>query len=252
MEIIDELIQKHENTFQEDSLRDFTDAYLQKSFADADNKESSFHGKEGRVNLRSTLSDILQAGTDTTSITMSWAMVYLTNYPDIQRKIQEELDQVVGRSRAPQWSDKQNLPYTEAALHELQRRANIVPIGVARRTRKDCYLRGHFIPADTNVFPVLGAVLHDPKIFPNPKEFNPERFLVNGKFEASPYVLAFGSGKRRCLGETLARIELFRFFTGILHRFTIEKRPGATNSDDPSPGSAAMPDSFEVRFLPRD
>ena len=252
LSVIDDFISKHESTYQEDNLRDFTDAYLQKSYAAASDPTSSFHGKEGKVNLRSTLADILQAGTDTTSITMSWAMVYLTNYPHIQKKLQEELDCVIGRGRVPTWNDKQNLPYTEACLHELQRRANIIPNGVARKTRKDCYLRGHFIPADTNVFPMLGAVLHNPKIFPSPKEFKPERFLVDGKFEASPYVIPFGSGKRRCLGETLARIELFRFFTGIFHRFNVEKRPGDINSDDPSNGSFAMPDSFEVRFIPRD
>ena len=178
-------------------------------------------------------------------------MVYMANYPHIQKKVQEELDSVVGRGRMPEWGDKPNLPYTEAALHELQRRGNIIPNGVARRTRKDGYLRGQVIPADTNILPMLGAVLHDPKLFPNPKEFKPERFLVNGKFEASPYVIPFGSGKRRCLGETLARIELFRFFTGIVHRFTIEKRPGDVIPDDPSNGSAAMPDSFEVKFTPR-
>ena len=58
---------------------------------------------------------------------MSWAMVFMVNHPQVQQKVQAELDRVVGRGRVPNWADKQDLPYTEATLHELQRKANILP-----------------------------------------------------------------------------------------------------------------------------
>ena len=251
LDIIDEVIQKHKETYQEDDIRDFTDAYLQKMDEAAKDTYSSFSGREGNLNLRNVLADLLRAGTDSTSVTISWSFLYMTNYPDVQKKVQDELDSVIGRGRLPEWSDRGNLPYTQATLLEVQRRANIVPNGVPRRARKDCHLGGFFIPADTIVFAELGSVMLSPKLFPEPKKFKPERFLVDGKFQASPYVIPFGSGKRRCIGETMSIVELFRFFTGILHQFHVEKRPEAVNPDAPGSGVLAMPDSFDLRFIPR-
>ena len=251
--VTQDIIKKHEDTYQEENLRDFTDAFLKKRYENASDPSSSFHGKYGLMNQQGILNDLIQAGTDTTSITTNWAVLYMALNPDIQKKVQKELDDVVGRGRLPCWDDRTSTPYTEAVIHEVQRCGNIVPNGVPHAAAADVRLKGYFIPKGTQVFPLLGAVLKNPKLFPDPEKFDPDRYITEeGKFEPDPNVIPFGVGKRRCLGETLARIELYRFFTGLVHRFNIEKRPGDVIDPEPPAGGVSMPKPYEVRFVSRE
>ncbi len=250
--IVSRVVKNHEDSYQEDNLRDFTDSYLKHRQDNTANSTSSFYGKDGLLNQRAVLNDLMQAGTDTTSITLTWALLFMVENPEIQKKVQEELDDVVGRSRLPCWADRTSTPYTEAALHEVQRCGDIVPNGVGHMTREDTNLAGYFIPKGTQVVPFLSAVLTDPEHFPEPEKFDPTRYITkDGSFEPSPHVIPFGVGKRRCLGETLARMELYRFFTGVLHRFTVEKKPGLEIPMQKELGQASMPARFEVKFTAR-
>ena len=95
--------------------RDFTDSMLIEISKTTD-KSSSFYGESGIENLRNTLFDLFLAGSETTSTTLTWAALYMVRYPHIQKKVQEELDQVVGQNRRPSIKDKPNLPYTEVSL----------------------------------------------------------------------------------------------------------------------------------------
>ena len=88
----------------------------------------------GFDNLKVTLFDLFLAGSETTSTSLTWAALYMVRYPEIQGKVQEELDKVVGVNRSPSMTDKPNLPFTEAVLMEIQRHANIVPLGVQHFT----------------------------------------------------------------------------------------------------------------------
>ena len=109
--------------------RDFTDSMLIEISKTTD-KSSSFYGESGIENLRNTLFDLFLAGSETTSTTPTWAALYMVRYPEIQTRVQEELDQVVGGDRLPSMKDRAGLPYTEAVIMEIQRHANIVPMGV--------------------------------------------------------------------------------------------------------------------------
>ena len=120
---------------------------------------SSFHGHLGKENLANTLSDLFQAGSETTSTTLTWAMLFMARYPSVQEKVQEELDNVVGRGRSPGLRDKQDLPYTEAVLMEIQRYANIVPQGVFHCSKRDITVNGLTIPAGTMVAPLFVELL---------------------------------------------------------------------------------------------
>ncbi len=113
---------------------------------------------------------------------------------------------------------------------------------------------GYVIPKDTTVFSNLMAVQQNPEDFPNPSTFRPERFLdADGKFQQHPNMVPFGVGKRRCLGETLARIELFLFFTGLLHRFKIDKlNPEQILEIDPVPGVVLTPKPYQIRMSLRE
>jgi len=191
-------------------------------------------------------------GTDTTSITLNWALLFAVKYPEMQRRIQEELDEACGRSRHPLWCDRQRTPFSEAFLHEAQRLGDVVPNGVVRATNASVQLSGFAIPPRATVMPLLTTVMKDPYLFADPLNFKPERFLDDeGVFTSGPHVLAFGVGKRRCLGEMLARIELYLFFTGLLHHFTVEPMPGEDLLESTLPGSVAQPPKFLVKFTAR-
>ena len=92
--------------------RDFTDSMLIEIEKTTD-KSSSFYGEGGVENLRNTLFDLFIAGSETTSSTLTWAALYMVRYPQVQKKVQAELDRVVGQNRPPSLKDKPNLPYTE-------------------------------------------------------------------------------------------------------------------------------------------
>ncbi len=253
-DVLYEAISDHEESYQEDSMRDFIDYFLKEiKEKSASQEESSFKGKDGRGNLISTLIDFFVAGSETTSTTLNWGMLFMIKNPDIQQKVREELDNVTGRGRLPVWADRLETPYTEAVIQEIQRCANILPLSVFHGTATDTHLGGYFIPKNTAVFPNIGHVMRDPKNFPNPEKFDPTRHLTaDGKFHPHPMVIPFGLGKRRCLGENLAKMSLYLFFTGLLSSFIMTKE----NENDhlttkALPGIVESPQMYNLRFLPR-
>ncbi len=135
---------------------------------------------------------------------MAWCMFYMIEYPEIQLKVQEELDKITGGQRLPQLDDRQKTPYTEAVIHECQRMANVVALFFHASSPSGGSLGdGKFvIPPNTTVACNFGAVLMDPEHFTNPEKFKPERYLDSkGQFQQHPKVVSFGIGKRRCIGK---------------------------------------------------
>uniref|UniRef100_H9H5W2 Uncharacterized protein n=1 Tax=Monodelphis domestica TaxID=13616 RepID=H9H5W2_MONDO len=101
-------------------------------------------------NLVSCTLDLFLAGTETTSTTLRWALLYMALCPEIQGKIQAEIDRVVGQSRLPTMADRENMPYTNAAVHEIQRMGNIVPFNVPRMSTVDTTVAGYHVPKVNN------------------------------------------------------------------------------------------------------
>ena len=93
------------------------------------NVNDPHYANTGELNLMNVLFDLFLAGADTTSITLDWAMLYMILNPDVQAKVREELDQNIGSKKA-KMSEKIKTPYTEATIHEIQRKANILPLSV--------------------------------------------------------------------------------------------------------------------------
>lgn len=118
-------------------------------------------------------------------------------------------------------------------MAEIQRFCNLVPLNVVHRVTRDVTIKGYLIPKDTPITHHIGTVLKDERYFPEPEKFKPERFLdKTGKFVQPQELMPFVVGKRSCLGEGLARLELFLFLGNLFNHFEV-----SFNSLDPQCGS---------------
>ncbi|XP_055020463.1 cytochrome P450 2J2-like isoform X2 [Boleophthalmus pectinirostris] len=215
-------IDKHRETHDPSNPRDYIDCFLSE-IAEKKDKEAGFDLK----NLCISAMDLFVAGTETTTTTLTWALLFMTYHPHIQEKVQAEIDAVVGSSRLPSLQDRDDLHYTNAVIHEVQRMGNIIPLNVLHMTTKDTTLENYTIPKGVMVVGCLDSVLNDSTMWETPDTFNPGHFLdENGKFRKREAFLPFSIGKRVCLGEQLARMELFLFFSGLLQRFTFSAPKG--------------------------
>merc|ERR1719445_974738 len=240
---------KHKQSLDVNDLRDYTDMALMEIEKTTDSK-SSFYGQFGLDNLKVTLFDLFVAGSETTSTTLTWAALYMVRYPEVQRKVQEELDRVVGQNRHPSVRDRPNLPYTEAVLMEIQRYANIVPNGVNHVSDRDFSVNGITIPAFTLIQPLMAELLKG-EYWGDGTTFRPERFLdAEGQLRRDDHLIPFSIGKRQCLGETLAKVELFLFFTNLVHQFHfLPEVEGELPSEDYAPGVTILPKSFSAKLV---
>ncbi|XP_005504637.2 cytochrome P450 2K4 [Columba livia] len=225
---LQKLFQEHRKEFNENNLTGFVDAFLMKQQQESKKPHTMFDN--GNL-LFSTL-DLFAAGTETTSTTVRWGLLLMMKYPEIQRKIQEEMNHVIEPGELPKLEDRKKMPYTDAVIHEIQRFANLVPMSVSRSTPADVNFRGYVIPKGTEIIPLLTSALKDELHWKTPDQFNPSHFLdANGNFVRREAFIPFSIGRRACAGEGLAKMELFLFFTGLLRRFVFQPAPGVDKSD---------------------
>jgi len=203
--------------------------------------------------LLASMFDLFAAGTETTSTTTLWFMVFMVENPDVMKKVQDEIDNNVGRDRMLLNSDRPLLPYTEAMILEVQRCANLVPLALPHRAREDMTIDGYTIPKDTVLIPNLFSMHQDPRWWTEPEKFDPTRFLdANMKVIKPDGFAPFSLGKRACLGEALAKMELFLIFANMLRCFTLKVPPGKTVSSQNYLSSLVNgPRPFELIFVPR-
>uniref|UniRef100_A0A8C6L447 Cytochrome P450 2K1-like n=1 Tax=Nothobranchius furzeri TaxID=105023 RepID=A0A8C6L447_NOTFU len=220
------MFRRLKETLNPQMCRGIVDAFLvrKQHLEESGVKNSHFHNE----NLLMTITNLFTAGTETTSTTLRWALLLMAKYPKTQDQIQEEVKRVVG-DRQVQVADRKFLPFTEAVIHETQRLVSILPASLPHRTNKDFYFHGYFIKKGTTVYPLLTSVLHDPTEWEKPHTFHPAHFLdKEGKFVKRDAFMPFSAGRRICLGESLARMELFIFFTTLLQRFRFTPPPGVS------------------------
>ncbi|XP_059390290.1 cytochrome P450 2M1-like isoform X1 [Carassius carassius] len=238
------------NTLDPSCPQDFIEAFVLKMKEEKDNPDTEYNFG----NLVSIVWNMFSAGTETTSSTIRYALLLMMKHPDIQERVQREIDEVVGQDRWLSVEDRLNLPYTDAVIHEIQRYMDLAPIAVPHKMMCDTEYNGYIIPKGVMVFPLLSSVLIDPKLWKNPTCFDPENFLdADGRFQKNDAFVVFGMGKRACLGEALARIELFIFFTFLLQNFifkaTVPPEELDTTPTDCSFGR--IPRTYECYAIPR-
>ncbi|XP_075043070.1 cytochrome P450 2A4-like isoform X1 [Mixophyes fleayi] len=218
-DVVKESIRTHQETLDPACPRDFMDCFLIRMKQEEKNFETSFD----MANLKSTIFDMFLGGAESTSVTVNFGFLILIKYPELQDKLHEEIDQVIGQIRQPSVEDRNKMPYMNALLHEIQRYSDVFPMGIVRSTTRDVPFHGYCIPKGTDVLPVLTTVLRDPSQFESPGDFNIKHFLdESGKFKKNNGFLPFSAGKRSCVAESLVRLQLFIFFTVILQKFTMK------------------------------
>ncbi|XP_040613077.1 cytochrome P450 2J3 isoform X1 [Mesocricetus auratus] len=244
---ISDIIDNHRKDWDPDEPRDFIDAFLKEMTKYPDKTTTSFNEESL---ICSTL-DLFLAGTETTSTTLRWALLYMALYPEVQEKVQAEIDRVIGQEKQPSLADRDSMPYTNAVVHEVQRMGNIIPLNVPRKVVVDTTLAGFHLPKGSILHTNLTSLHMDPKEWATPDIFNPEHFLENGQFKKRESFLPFSIGKRACIGEQLARSELFIFFTALVQNFTFKPPANEKLSLKFRVGITISPVSHRLCAVPR-
>ncbi|XP_028577806.2 cytochrome P450 2K1-like isoform X1 [Podarcis muralis] len=241
---------QHLRDLDKNDQRSLIDSFLLKQQEEKDKPNGYFHNE----NLKAVVGNLFAAGMETTAITLRWGLLLMMKYPEIQNKVQEEIAKVVGSSQ-PRIEHRTKMPYVDAVIHEIQRFSDIIPTNLSRATTVDVTLKGYFIPKGTHIVPLLTSVLHDESQWEKPYQFYPEHFLDSeGKFIKKDAFMPFSAGRRACLGENLAKMELFLFFTSLLQRFTFQLPPGTSEDDldlTPAVGFTTPPMPHQLCALPR-
>ncbi|XP_022087530.1 cytochrome P450 2J3-like isoform X3 [Acanthaster planci] len=224
-----QIIQDHQSSYDENDLRDIIDMRI----ADIKEKEQQGSGVGTGPGLTEEIwlgiLDLFGAGTDTTSSTLLWLISFVLKYPEVQEKIQQEIYEVVGSDRQPSCEDRPSMPYTNAVINEVQRMRPAGVFTLPYVTTEEFELRGYTIPKGIGVIINLWAMMNDPKVWDRPEEFIPRRFLSKDgkKMIQHEAFVPFSTGRRSCLGEGLAKTEVFLFATNLFQRFTFKLPPGA-------------------------
>lgn len=205
-------------------------------------------------NLLNVCMDFFLAGMETTTTTLRWSTLFLAHNLDVQKKIRDEILSVIGREGKPTSSHKQRMPYTNAAIQEIQRRANILPSNVIHRTVRDTSVGANKIPADTLVLGEIHQILAHCPVYKEGHKFLPERFLMEDGItpnkEAVDHLCPFSVGKRQCAGEALARVELFVGVVTMLQNYEIEPVKGRALDLEPIYGGVHVPKQQPLRLFP--
>ncbi|KAL3725088.1 hypothetical protein ACJRO7_030148 [Eucalyptus globulus] len=181
--------------------------------------------------IKATVVNIIVAGSDTTSLNLTWVLSLLLNHKHVLKRAQEEIDLKVGKDRWVQDSDIGSLLYLQAIVKETLRLYPPGPLSIPHEARVDCIVRGYLIPKGTRVFVNIWKLHRDPQVWSDPEKFLPERFLTNHSgvdalgqhFEFIP----FGSGRRICPGATFALRATHLTLARLLQGFDL-----ATSSDE--------------------
>ncbi|KAJ8341447.1 hypothetical protein SKAU_G00337380 [Synaphobranchus kaupii] len=240
--IKDNVIQ-HRETYNPEVTRDMSDAII-RVIDKADNATGLT-----KAHTEGTVADLIGAGLDTVSTALHWMLLLLVKYPHIQTKLQEQIDKVVGRDRLPSTEDKSSLAYLDAFIYETMRFTTFVPFTIPHSTTSDVTIDGVHIPRDTVVFINQWSVNHDPQKWKDPHVFNPSRFLnENGILDKdlTSSVMIFSMGKRRCIGDQIAKAEIFLYSAILLHQCSFENSPTQDLTMDCSYGLTLRPLSFTI------
>uniref|UniRef100_A0A8C1VXH5 Uncharacterized protein n=1 Tax=Cyprinus carpio TaxID=7962 RepID=A0A8C1VXH5_CYPCA len=211
------VVDEHKKSRVTGEPRDLIDCYLEELEKRADQR-TTFDDSQ----MATLLFDLFGAGTDTTSNTLHTLTLYLMTHTHIQEQCQREIDEVLGDREHVTFEDRNAMPYVQAVIHEGQRVGDIAPLSMFHTATTNTQLRGYNIPKGTIIIPYLSSALRERSQWKFPHEFNPQNFLNDkGDFVKPDAFMPFSAGSRVCLGENLARMELFLILVTVLRRFRL-------------------------------
>lgn len=202
--------------------------------------------------------DLINTSILTTKSVMSGFIFLLLHFPHIQEKIQAEIDNAVGQARHPELTDRENMPFVRACILECLRYQSHLPLTAAHYNTEKVDIFGYTIPPKTIIFGNLFACHHDEKLWEEPWEYKPERFLTqDGQLIPRTHqnmrnLIAFGVGERRCVGEDMALDRVFLYTTHILQKFSFVVPNGSVlKSHDPREMEAESPVILPPKYMCR-
>ncbi|KAH6880527.1 cytochrome P450 [Thelonectria olida] len=202
---------------------------------------------------------VYAAGQDTTWSTLVVFVLNMTLHPDVQEKAQRIIDEVIGRDRLPTFEDRPKLQYIDYIVQETLRWCPVSPVGVPHKSLQDDVYDGYFIPAGSVVYANARAMTRDERVYSDPEDFNPDRYIPigqGGKGEPLPNG-QFGFGRRVCVGKHLAEASVWIVIAAMLSTMKIEKARNAEGKEitpkvEVTNGLTSHPKQFPCRIGPRD
>ncbi|XP_025032531.1 cytochrome P450 2J6-like [Python bivittatus] len=242
-------IRKHLEAGDQEKGQDFIHFYLAEIEKTKNQPEPPYDEK----NMVQSIFDLFLGGTETSSVTLYWALLYMVLYPDIQDKVQKEMDTVLTPGQSLCYEDRKKLPYTNAVVHEIQRFSNVIAVGMPRYCIRDTMIQQFLIRKGSTIYPNMASALYDPNEWETPLWFNPNHFLdKDGNFTCREAFIPFSLGHRACLGDNLAKTEVFLFFGNLLQTFKFQLADGSKDVTlEPVWGGTLQPHYFEICAIPR-
>ena len=226
------IVNDHRKQYDTSKVSDYVDVYLAE-LENAKNNNTAEENLTTDMSMYQTIAQLFTAGSETTVTTLRWSLLFMTTYPDIQSKVKQEIDSVVGRNRLPLTTD--SLPFTEATIMEVQRFVTIAPLGVPHIAAEDTTLQGYTIPKGTIITSNIWGIHHDPKVWEDPEQFRPERFLDSKGNVCRPQeYMPFSIGKSYCMNyNTTDRSKYFHdlillYYNSLSYRKLIMTSPSTT------------------------
>ncbi|KAK6175046.1 hypothetical protein SNE40_013587 [Patella caerulea] len=248
--IVDPVIKHNIDNYDPDNCNSFIALYLKEMYARRDAGEETTLDVE---NLEHIVTEILAAGTEATTSTLRWLLLFMATNPEVQAKCYQDVQRHVGNGRKPVLTDHDNLIYVQAVITETSRLAAVIPLGAPRSVTEDMWYKGYRLPRNSMIITNLDSVLMDEKIWGDPKVFRPERFISeDGKLIHREELIPFSMGKRKCMAETTAKSEVFLFFSHMIQRFRFITEP-----EKPAPliesvfAATNAPQAFKICAFPR-
>lgn len=233
--------------FRVNDVKDVTDAAFE--------GELTKGGDQAKVVLKLTavLTDIHGASIDTTSRALQWLILYMAEYPDIQERVRQEIGNHIDQERDVCYKDSARLVYTEATIYETLRVAVPIPFCVPKAATRDTTINGYDVDKDTVVIFNLRSASFEKSFWGDPGQFRPERLITADNTlddTKLSHIIPFSLGRRNCVGELFAKMELFVIFSTLIRRCRFVKPNDIVYDFTPDPGLTYMPKDFKVIVEP--
>ena len=241
--IIGRSITEHVKSYDHEYVRDICDALIGHMLSARGDYRSLDKNR-----ILGIVTSIMYHGSEIITAALDWAILYMVKFPEIQKKIHAELDDVIDEDHVTT-SDVTQLPFTHACVFEILRHSTPMPLGLPHYTLRDCEFEGYTISKETLIIPNLWSANHDPNIWLDPDSFNPSRFINEEGIldqETAYDTMSFSTGERNCLGHDLAVSELFILFANILLQCELMALEGVSYTLDGEFSNTLKPKPYEI------